>query len=159
MPVITGPHNNVDIFLAVGIIDADTIDVGDPSLQFSQIPQPSLFKALIDTGAQKTMISPNVVSRLGLQPRGKMLVSGVGPRAHYHNAYLFHVAFVVPLTSPVEAMQAGTPTIPALINVQKDPIYRAEIPSTGGLFDVLLGMDVLTKGLLVVQNGQFSFSY
>jgi len=25
--------------------------------------------------------------------------------------------------------------------------------------DVSLGMDVLTTGLLVVQNGQFSFSY
>jgi Aspartyl protease len=156
MPVITGLHNNLDIFLTVGIIDADTIDVGDPSLQFSQVPQPSLFKALIDTGAQKTMISPNVVDRLRLQPRGKMLVSGVGPSAHYHNAYLFHVAFVAPLTSPAEA---GTPIVPALINVQKDPIYGAEIPSTAGLFDVLLGMDVLTKGLLVVQQGQFSFSY
>ena len=155
MPVITGPHNNLDIFLTVGVIDADTIEVGDLSLQFSQIPQPSLFKALIDTGAQKTMISPNVVNRLRLQPRGKMLVSGVGPSAHYHNAYLFHVAFVAPLTSPAE----GTPTAPALINVQKEPIYGAEIPSTGGLFDVLLGMDVLTKGLLVVQQGQFSFSY
>jgi len=159
MPVITGLHNNIDIFLTVGIIDADSIDVSDPTLQFSHISQPSLFKALIDTGAQKTMISPNVIRSLGLQPRGKMLVSGVGPRAHYHNAYLFHVAFVVPLIAPTQAMQAGTPSVPALINVQKDPIYGAEIPATGGLFDVLLGMDVLTTGLLVVQNGQFSFSY
>jgi hypothetical protein len=159
MPVITGPHNNVDIFLAVGIIDADAIDVSDPSLQFGQIPQPALFKALIDTGAQKTMISPNVINTLGLQPRGKILVSGVGPKAHYHNGYLFHVAFVVPLAPPTQAMRAGTLNVPALINIQKDPIYGAEIPSTGGLFDVLLGMDILTTGLLVVQNGQFSFSY
>ena len=72
MPVITGSHNNIDIFLTVGILDADEIDISDPSVQFGQIPQPSLFKALIDTGAQKTMISPSVVSSLGLQPRGRM---------------------------------------------------------------------------------------
>ena len=105
------------------------------------------------------MISPNVVNTLGLRPRGKILVSGVGPRAHYHNAYLFHVAYVVPPVPPTQAMQGGTLNIPTSINVQKDAIYGAEIPSTGGLFDVLLGMDILTCGLLVVQNGQFSFSY
>ena len=60
---------------------------------------------------------------------------------------------------PAQAVQGGTPIVPALINVQKEPIYGAEISSTGGLFDVLLGMDVVTKGLLVVQSGQFSFSY
>jgi hypothetical protein len=96
MPVITGPHNNSDIFLTLGVIDADAIDVSDPTKQFGQIPTPNLFKALIDTGAQKTMISPAVVQRLNLTPRGKILVSGVGPTAHYHNGYFFHVAFIVP---------------------------------------------------------------
>jgi gag-polyprotein putative aspartyl protease len=152
MPVITGPHNNADIFLSVGIIDADAIDFSDPSVQLGHIPSPPLFKALIDTGAQKTMISPHVITTLGLQPRGKILVSSVGPQAHYHNGYLFHVAFVTPSTVPSLGL-AG------LVHVQRDAIYGAEIPSTGGLFDVLLGMDVLTTGLLVVQNGQFSFSY
>jgi Aspartyl protease len=159
MPVITGPHNNADIFLSVGIIDADAIDFSDPDVQLGHIPPPPLFKALIDTGAQKTMISPRVISALGLQPRGRILVSGVGPQAHYHNGYLFHVAFVAPLVPPSQAIQVGSVGVAAPVHVQRDAIYGAEIPSTGGLFDVLLGTDVLTTGLLVVQNGQFTFSY
>ena len=158
MPVITGRHNNSDIFLDVGVIDADSIDVNNPDAHFAQIPHPSMFKALLDTGAQKTMISPNVVTSLNLTPRGKILVSGVGPTAHYHNGYLFHVAFVAPMLQPGQVLQAGA-HIQALINIQKDVIFGAEIPSTGGLFDVLLGMDVLSTGLLVVQHGQFSFAY
>lgn len=158
MPVITGRHNNSDIFLEVGIIDADTIDINNPNAHFAQIHPPSMFKALIDTGAQKTMISPNVINKLSLKPRGKILVSGVGPHAHYHNGYLFHVAFVAPMLAPGQVLQTGS-VVQALINIQKDVIFGAEIPSTGGLFDVLLGMDILSSGLLVVQNGQFSFSY
>jgi hypothetical protein len=160
MPVITGPHNNSDIFLYLSIIDADTIDVSDTTQQFGQIASPPLFKALIDTGAQKTMISANVIRSLNLTPRGKILVSGVGPMAHYHNGYLFHVAFIVPIMPSGQIVAAGVPPhIQVMVNIHKDVIYGAEIPSTGGLFDVLLGMDVLSSGLLVVQSGQFSFSY
>jgi hypothetical protein len=160
MPVLTGRHNNSDIFLDVGILDANTIDIGDQSKLFSSIPTPAMFKALIDTGAQKTMISPNVINTLGLQPRGKILISGVGPTAHYHNAYLFHVAFITPIIPAGTVIQPGQQvTFQAYVNIQRDVIFGAEIPSTGGQFDVLLGMDILVTGMLVVQGGIYSFAY
>lgn len=104
------------------------------------------------------MISPNVINSLGLIPLGKILISGVGPTAHYHNGYMFHVGFVTPVTTPGQVLAPGA-TVPALVNVLKNPVYGAEISSTGGLFDVLLGMDVISAGLLVVGANIFSFSW
>jgi len=103
------------------------------------------------------MISTNVINQLGLLPVGKILISGVGPTAHYHNGYLFAVAFVSPVITPGQVIVPGTP-IPALVNAV-GPVYGAEISSTGGLFDVLLGMDILATGTLIVGPNIFSFSY
>lgn len=159
MPVIWGNHNNSDIFLAVGIIDANIVAPPAPGLAIGgHIPPPQMFKALVDTGAQKTMISTNVINILGLSPLGKILVSGVGPTAHYHNGFLFHVAFVTPVIAPGQIIAPGAP-VPAIVNTLAAPVYGAEIPSTGGLFDVLLGMDVIATGTLIVGPGVFSFSY
>jgi hypothetical protein len=96
MPVIAGRHDNSDVFLDVGIIDADVIDPNSAQ-QFTPIAAPAMFRALIDTGAQQTMISSNVIQALNLTPRGRILISGVGPTANYHDGYLFHVAFVAPI--------------------------------------------------------------
>jgi len=160
MPVITGRHNNSDIFLDLGIIDADAIDITDPTKQLTHIPTPNMFRALVDTGAQKTMISPRVIAALNLTPRGRILVSGVGPTAHYHNGYFFHVAFVVPMIPPGTVIPPNVPTtVQAVVHINTQVIYGGEIPSTGGSFDVLLGMDILATGLLTVQAGHFAFAY
>jgi Aspartyl protease len=157
MPIVWGAHNNSDIYINVGIIDASAINLASTApVSATPISPPSMFRALIDTGAQKTMISPNVISALNLPPLGKILISGVGPSAHYHNAYLFHVAFVMAIAGAVPS-SAGQ--VSAVINVLQTPIYGAEIPSTGGQFDVLLGMDVISGGQLVVGNGVFSFAW
>lgn len=158
MPVLWGNHNNSDIFLNVGIIDANLLPPVPPGAALgAAIATPQMFKALIDTGAQKTMISTNVINTLGLMPLGKILISGVGPTAHYHNGYLFSVAFVTPVITPGQVIPAGT-TIPAIVNATA-PVYGAEISSTGGYFDVLLGMDVIATGTLIVGPGIFAFSY
>lgn len=161
MVVVWGTHNNSDIFIEVGIIDGSGggITAAPSELPLlGSITAPQIFRALIDTGAQATMISPNVVSTLGLSPVGKILISGVGPQAHYHNGYLFQVAFVVPVTSSAQAAPPGA-MAPAMIHVNRNIIYGAEITSTGGRFDVLLGMDVLSGGTLIVQgNGTYTWS-
>jgi hypothetical protein len=99
-----------------------------------------------------------VATDLRLPPLGKILVSGVGPKAHYHNAYLFHIGFVVAAAAPGQVFAPGA-QIPAIVQIYQTPIYGAEIGSTGGLFDVLLGMDVISSGQLVVGNQLFSFSW
>jgi hypothetical protein len=137
MPCIWGQHNNSQIFLDVGIIDA----LGLPAILPRTLP--GMFKALIDTGAQSTMISNNVVAQLGLFAVGKTAIRGIGPLVTYHNSYLFHVAFVV----------AG------VVHVLQVPVQGGEIGSTHGL-DVLLGMDVIGVGSFKVEgNGGFSFSF
>jgi hypothetical protein len=74
---------------------------------------------------------------------GKTAIRGIGPLVTYHNAYLFHVAFVV----------AG------VVHVLPAPVQGGEIGATHG-FDVLLGMDVIGVGSLKVEgNGGFSFSF
>jgi hypothetical protein len=119
-----------------------------------------MFSALIDTGAQKTMISTNVVNALALQAQGQIPIQGVGPNITYHNGYLFHVAFTLPLLAPGQA----SPTVPGapftlLVHINPNVIYGAELPVLAG-FDVLLGMDILSSGSLKVEgNGQFSFSF
>jgi len=102
-----------------------------------------MFKALIDTGAQGSMISSNVAAQLGLFAVGKTAIQGIGPAVTYHNAYLFHVGFMVA----------------SALHVLPVPIQGGEFAPTHG-FDVLLGMDVIGVGSLKVEgNGGFSFSF
>ena len=158
MPCLWGSHNRSQLFLDVGIIDASSINLpSSPGQQLTNLAPPSMFRSLVDTGCQRTMISTNVVARLGLSAIGKVGVHGVGPNVTYHNAYLFHVAFVVPFVLPGQAVAPGL-QVQAVVHVWPSPIYGGEITTTG--FDVLLGMDVLSIGSLKVEgNGSFSFSF
>jgi hypothetical protein len=117
-----------------------------------------MFKSLVDTGCQRTMISTSVVTQLGLSSLGKIRIRGVGPNTTYHNAYLFHVAFFVPFIAARHVIAPGTQP-QTIVHVLPTPIYGGEITSPSG-FDALLGMDVLSYGSLKVEgNGGFSFSF
>jgi gag-polyprotein putative aspartyl protease len=117
-----------------------------------------MFIALVDTGAQKTMISSNVANRLNLQSQGKMAIRGVGPNITYHNGYLFNVAFTIPITPLPQPLVPGA-QIQVAVFILPSPIYGAELPSASG-FDVLLGMDVLSGGSLKIEgSGHYSFSF
>jgi hypothetical protein len=158
MPCVWGVHNRSQIFLDVGIIDTDTAAKLAPGYA-PVIHNPPIFRALVDTGAEVTMISPSVAGAVGLTPIGQIPIQGVGHTMSYHNAYLFHVAFVVPVghTGSPAAVGGGPNT---MIFMQPHPIYGGEITSSGEQFDVLLGMDVISTGSLAVEgNGTFSFSF
>jgi hypothetical protein len=159
MPCVWGVHNGSQIFLDVGIIDAGTAATVTPGPYAPVIQAPPIFKALVDTGAEVTMISPEVASTVGLTPIGQIPIQGVGHTMTYHNAYLFHVAFVVPLAHIGQPIPAGGGAA-TIIFMQPHPIYGGEITSSGDHFDVLLGMDVISTGSLAVEgNGTFSFSF
>jgi Aspartyl protease len=159
MPCVWGVHNRSQIFLDVGIIDAGTAATVTPGPYAPVIHNPPVFRALVDTGAEVTMISPNVASTVGLTPIGQIPIQGVGHTMTYHNAYLFHVAFVVPLAQMGPLIPAGG-GVDTMIFMQPGPVYGGEITSSGDHFDVLLGMDVISTGSLAVEgNGTFSFSF
>ena len=118
MPCLWLTHNNSQLFINVGIIDALTQKLSWNSMG-ANIPPPRMFTSLVDTGAQRTMISTNVVTTLGLKPQGRQ-----------------QIIFYLP-----------------------EPIYGAELTASLG-FDVLLGMDIISKGSLKIEgNGHFSFSF
>jgi len=152
MPCLWGLHNNSQVFLDVGVIDAASLTT--PAMPGVGTGAPTLFKSLVDTGCQRTMISANAAARLGLTAVGKIPIQGVGPNITYHNAYVFRVAFFVPAVAGGQMPGSGA----AVAHVLPAPIHGGEISSSG--FDVLLGMDVISIGSLKIEgNGAFSFSF
>jgi hypothetical protein len=160
MPCLWLQHNNSQLFISVAIIDAGALPPLHAAPAMAALPR--MFVALVDTGAQRTMISTNVVNTLGLQPQGQIQLQGVGPNFTWHNAYLFHVAFTVPVVGP-----AAPPLPPGHLQVQihvnSNVVYGGELPFPAGTrspFDVLLGMDILSSGSLKMEgSGHFSFSF
>lgn len=161
MPCIWGQHNNSQLFIEVGIIDALRWNAAVAVLPPATGPLPKTYRALIDTGAQRTMISTALIRAEKLTAIGKMPLRGIGPVPTWHNAYLFHVQFHVPFVPGGRAaLTPGTPVhIQIVVHTNSAPIHGAEIASGGG-FDILLGMDVISTGSLKVEgNHTFSWSF
>src|ERR1700730_6429507 len=156
MPCLWGSHNNSQVFLDVGIVDPATINVTGMGRFGAGAPPPHMFKALVDTGAQSTMISTNVVRTLNLTPVGKIPIQGVSHSVQHHNGYLFHVAFLFPMLGTIGLRGAAGQMY---IYINQKRIYGGELTLTGAGFDVLLGMDIISTGSLKIEgNGTFSFS-
>lgn len=116
------------------------------------------FKALIDTGATRTMVSPQVVCSVGLQPVGRMPFNSLTGFAYCYS-YLFHVAFYGdPYSQYVDDDAAGDSGINT-IHVFTQVINGGEM-AEGQSFDVLLGMDVTSSGdLHFTRDGRFRFTF
>jgi hypothetical protein len=155
MPCLWGRHNNSQIFVSLLVLDATSVATNPTNPLAGIAPSnPPVFTALVDSGAQRTMISPAVVARLGLNPIGKIPVRSAGGTIVHHDGYLFNIAFVVP-NQPVGGSTSGS----VLYTLGK-PIWGPEIPATGGSFDVLMGMDVISSGSLKIEgDGTFSWSW
>lgn len=159
MPCLWLQHNNSQLFINVGILDATKSPLAGLQTVGGVMAPPQMFVALVDTGAQRTMISANVANTLNLQPQGKIPIQGVGPAMTYHNSYLFHVAFTVPAQMPGQVTQTPGSPMQLLVFINPITIYGGELTITSG-FDVLLGMDIISSGSLKIEgNGHFSFSF
>jgi hypothetical protein len=94
--------------------------------------------ALIDSGASHTAISPKVVQDLSLTPIGKQPVGGVHGNQPT-NLYQFQVGVVFP--------QSQLPSGLVNVNMVIFAVTGSEfIPPNPGVFDVLLGRDVICRG-------------
>ena len=106
------------------------------------------FTALIDTGAQRTCVTQNVVDKLGLQRRGRIEIGNVRNRA-LHWTYLFQVAIW-------PEVEDDTP--PVLFGLG-DEVEGADLGDSR-YFDVLLGMDILQLGSLRMDlGGRFELGF
>lgn len=106
------------------------------------------FTALVDTGAQRTCVTQNVVDRLGLVRRGRVPVGNV-KRVDYHYTYLFHVGIWPESEDGVASATFGI----------GDEIEGFDLGDSR-YFDVLLGMDIITKGSLKIErSGKFEMAF
>ena len=156
MPCVWLQHNKSQLFMNVGVLDASHVQdliSTEVSIDDFNIGN-QMFKALVDTGAQKTMVSKAAAEKVGLRPIGTVPVMGVGGVSQHQN-YLFHIAFVLRVQLSGDAREEV-----AAIHTLPDPIEGAELDLEGAGFDVLLGMDILSTGSLAVEgSGTYSFSF
>jgi Aspartyl protease len=117
-----------------------------PSAPTPAIPiAPTLYNALIDTGASCTCISPKVVADLSLPPTGKQHV-GHAQGSTATNSYQFQVAFFFPQMQTVTAAGVLQAQVAAFA------VMRIEfIAPAGSAFDVLLGRDIICRGAFAMS--------
>ena len=114
------------------ILDAT---IGDP---------PTLYSALLDTGAQSTMVSPKVVKEACLTAIGYaqvVPVSGEPIRTRRHR-----VKLGIPVKQGSAVLLAG------------GELEVAELPFQPTNFDILLGMDFLMAFHVTLYGGSFILS-
>jgi predicted aspartyl protease len=109
------------------------------------LPQPARieYKAIWDTGATGTVISPKVVQQLNIQPTGRERVCAVGS-GNQVNEYLANT-YLVNLYLPNRVAIVAA---------------RVSEGSIGGC-DVLLGMDIISHGDFAItnHNGQTHWTF
>jgi hypothetical protein len=117
------------------------------------VPQTlAFYNALFDTGASATCISPRIVKDVGLTPIGKVnMISASHVVAA--NQYIFCVGF------PIGMQQQPTGTVSGALNVFEN-ITGLEFQPAGATYDVLVGMDIIARGVLTLDfQGHWSFSF
>lgn len=147
MSLISGAHDGRRVVWDVAVVGVSLS--GDPSL--GNIRTTSVFsepvKALVDTGATSTSISPQAARRLGLTSIGKrdvMTANGLR-RAR---VYDFQIALI--------GVDAGA----APFYVLPKAVSGTELNPDMFAFDILLGMDVISQGDLIIRrDGTFSFEF
>ena len=131
MPTFTGKINDRQIILYVAVSIQATLSIPNPTHK--------VYLALFDTGAQVTVLSPKVVSELGLQPvqpAELMPASGVPIQTQ---------GYKVRIDIPIGTEQV----LPGGV-VQPTMDYRgldldvAELPYQPKGYDLILGMDFIS---------------
>jgi hypothetical protein len=148
MPCISGNFGPAGILLQAVIIPSQ-----EEFRALQQAGRTKLYVALVDTGANCTCITPRVVQETGLVPIGKrdmVSASHVTPT----NNYLFSLGLLAG-----GLQQQPTGEVSGSISVF-DGINGMEFNAGPARFDILLGMDVLRKGVLSFSfDGHFCFCW
>jgi predicted aspartyl protease len=104
------------------------------------VPPPVSVLALIDTGADNTLISPTVVTQLGLSSASKVPIVGISGQQSIRTQY--DVRLILPHGVEYE--------IPAI-----------EVPLAGLPFECLIGCNVLARGTFFYDgpHGKFRLTF
>ena len=141
MPHLTLPLSRagavLDVQLGVGLPRATALRAGGLT-----VPPTVGLRAMIDTGARYTCVTPEVLQRLGLTPVGTTRIRTPSSGAAGHARRLFEVSVTVQ-TAPPQVL-AGA-------------IHVIETSLTGHGIASLIGHDLLTGRLFVYDGAAGSF--
>jgi hypothetical protein len=146
MPCISVQYNpDIGPLIQVAVLPAS---IGVDARAVPDDYQPKFYMALADTGASSTCISPKVVADLGLLPMGKMPVAGVHGSVPT-NTYQFNVGIYFTQRAEASGIVSGQMFLA--------PVFGTEFVNAGTAFDVLLGRDVLCRGMMSLSfDGRFT---
>ena len=119
---------------------------------------PKTFIAMIDTGAQSTCISKNVVKLLNLISKGKLRMQSA---TEIKSVNTYYVDLIIPIfyTEPIirdnqiKGLKQDR-NYKNFYNLKVQEMYAEFIP-----YDILLGMDVLMKCNFIMAHGEFILGY
>jgi hypothetical protein len=152
MPLIAGTHNRRQVFFDVAVVGVSLksthyLTGQEPSVSVLSEP----VRALVDTGATATSISPGAASRLNLRPAGRRDVQTANGLRR-SRSYEFQVA--------VLSATDGIVVSPTPFFVLPNSIRENELLADAFSFDILLGMDVISQGDLTIRrDGTYSFEF
>jgi hypothetical protein len=145
MPFLTFPINQggvlIDIYVALSSPRIDVLK--EAGLTY---PPPVKARALIDTGAGISGITPQIASALGLVPSGKLAISSATTGSGFQECNLYDVCLAF-----------SQPSIKVLgVNI---PVVELDLSAIGP--DALLGRDMLRQCLCIYdgQAGVFTLAF
>ena len=146
MPCISGTYDaKIGVLLQVALLPGGAVEAARRQTKNPGATQTRFTgagaQALVDTGASKTSISPQLASQLSLRPHGKVTVQGATGSTPV-NAY--HVDLM---------LSFGAQSI-AVANLDVCEFDPGQAP-----FQVLIGRDIICQGVLTMDfAGRFTFS-
>ncbi|MEQ1929369.1 MAG: retropepsin-like aspartic protease [Parvularculaceae bacterium] len=140
MFLVSGRHDGRQILLTVVVVSDLAADpTGAVSIRMEPL------RALLDTGATSSSITPNAAHRIGLTPAGLRYVNTAGGMRRVP-----YFAFRIGILKD----GAGAPF------VLDEPISGSAFTLETMNFDILLGMDVISLGDLAIRrDGTWSFEF
>lgn len=157
MPSCWLKHNGQHVIQHVGVATPEFARDLKAGSAATSVGKRGIYLALYDTGANHTCVSPKIVEELSLPIKSRKLVSGVTGISE-ENVYRFHIGFT---TIAIE--QSDQELRISDFHLFDSPVTGQSLTANSALwkeFDVILGMDVLSQGILTINsNGTGSFSF
>lgn len=110
------------------------------------VPAPIPLRGIIDTGASGTCVDAPVFARLGLVPRGVVLVNTPSTGAQPHQAAQYDVCIFLPGVTPGSLS----------LTLGSLPVLASDLSAQG--IQILVGREVLRHCVLIYNGGTGSYT-
>ena len=115
--------------------------------------EPTEYRGLVDTGAQGTVVSPNVITDLEPVATGKTTLILADETLRESTTYLLDIGVIVSVDASDEDGQAEVEYASG-----KKLHQVTTVPYSSSRYDLILGMDLLSMYHITMVDGQFVIS-